>query len=94
VHFIVVFEVLPAKVDDFRRALHRVQQGSRLEPGCAGFEVFESLRPPAVFAIHSRWVDEAAFDTHAALPHTVEFLSAVQPWLVHPQKGRRLRPFA
>jgi quinol monooxygenase YgiN len=37
-------------------------------------DVFESLRQPSVFAIHSEWIDEAAFDLHATLPHTVQFL--------------------
>jgi quinol monooxygenase YgiN len=32
--------------------------------------VFRSIRDPRLFYIHSRWVDEAAFDTHAGLPHT------------------------
>ena len=31
-----------------------------------------------MFAIHSEWVDEASFELHATLPHTVRFLAAAE----------------
>jgi hypothetical protein len=37
-----------------------------------------------LFYIHSRWVDEAAFDKHADLPHTVEFLRQVERLIDQP----------
>lgn len=54
-------------------------------------EVLETFRAPQVFAIHSEWVDEAAFEIHATLPHTTRFLAAVEPLLAEPVKGLRLR---
>ena len=59
---------------------------SRAEPGCLRIDVFESLREPFVFAIHSEWVDEASFELHAALPHTVRFLEAAQSLLKDPSR--------
>jgi len=44
-----------------------------------------------VFAIHSEWVDEAAFELHARLPHTVRFLRAAEELLTHPVQGLRSR---
>ena len=64
---------------------------SRAEPGCLGLSIFESLHEPATFAIHSEWVDEAAFDLHAQLPHTVQFLAAAGKLLGRPVQGLRTR---
>jgi quinol monooxygenase YgiN len=90
-HCIVRFEPLPGKEPAFRDELLRVNGPSRAEPGCLSIDVFESVREPIVFAIYSEWVDEAAFELHATLPHTVRFLTAVEPLLPHPVKGLRLR---
>ncbi len=64
---------------------------SRDEAGCLRIDVFESLREPPVFAVHSEWVDETAFELHASLPHTVQFLAAAEKLLMHPVQGLRLR---
>ena len=90
-HFIVRFEPRPGKEALLREELLRVNEPSRAEVGCISIHVFESLREPFEFAIHSEWVDEAAFELHAALPHTVRFLAAVEPLLTHSVKGLRLR---
>lgn len=55
-----------------------------LEPGCIAIAPYRSVRDPKLFFIHSRWVDETAFELHATLPHTVRFLDRVQPLINHP----------
>lgn len=90
-HCIIRFDPLPGKEAAFRDELLRVTEPSREETGCLSICVFESLREPPVFAIHSEWVDEAAFELHATLPHTVRFLVAAETLLAHPVKGLRLR---
>jgi len=57
---------------------------SREEPGCLSIHAFRSIRDPRLFYIHSRWKDEAAFEAHAALPHTVRFIGVVTPLIDHP----------
>lgn len=91
-HFIVHFEPLPGKEAAFRDEVLRVNAPSRAEPGCLRIDVFESLGEPLVFAIHSEWVDEAAFELHATLPHTVQFLEAAERLLKNQVRGLRLRP--
>lgn len=54
-----------------------------LEPGCLAIAPYRSLRDPKLFFIHSRWVDETAFDLHATLPHTARFLERVQRLIDH-----------
>ena len=91
VHFLVRFEPLPGKELEFREELLRVIEPTRGEIGCLAIHVFESLRSPSVFAIHSEWVDEAAFELHARLPHTLRFLGAAAELLSHPVQGLRSR---
>ncbi len=62
-------------------ALLEVAEPSREEAGCLSFHVFRSMRDRRLFYIHSRWVDEAAFQKHAELPHTVRFLKRVDALL-------------
>ncbi len=90
-HFIVRFEPLPGKATEFREELLRVVEPSRAEAGCLGIQLFESLREPFLFAIHSKWVDQAAFELHTRLPHTVRFLAAAKELLTHPVEGLRGR---
>jgi quinol monooxygenase YgiN len=70
-------------------ALREVTGPSRQEPGCLSFHTFRSMRDPRLFYIHSRWVDEAAFQAHAELPHTVRFLERVDALLDQPRDVTR-----
>ena len=90
-HFIVRFEPQPGKEAEFRQAMLRNVEPSRAEKGCLALRTFESIREPKVFAIYSEWVDEAAFELHARLPHTVRFLEAAEKLLTHPVQGLRTR---
>jgi quinol monooxygenase YgiN len=90
-HAIVHFEPRPGKADEFRDALLRVNAPSREEPGCISLNVYESVRGPITFAVHSEWVDEAAFELHAQLPHTVAFLEHARTLVTHEVLAQRLR---
>ena len=93
-HFIVRFEPAPGREADFREALLRVMEPSRAEPGCVALHLFESVREPRIFAIHSEWVDEEAFNLHVELPHTVRFLETCRELLTHDVQGLRLQHLA
>jgi quinol monooxygenase YgiN len=73
-------------------ALREVVEPSRREAGCLAIEAFGATRDPCLFFIHSRWRDEAAFELHAGLPHTVKFLELVQQLIDHPLDITRTRP--
>jgi quinol monooxygenase YgiN len=75
-------------------ALLDVVRPSRDEAGCGGFNVFRSMRDRRLFYIHSRWVDEAAFQTHAGLPHTKRFLEKVDVLLEVPREVTRTEMIA
>ena len=70
-------------------ALLDVLAPSREEPGCLSIHAFRSMRDPQLFYIHSRWKDEAAFESHAALPHTQRFVERVTPLIDHPLEVTR-----
>jgi quinol monooxygenase YgiN len=91
IHFLVRLDPLPGKQVEFRKELLHVVEPTRAEIGCLAIHVFESLREPFEFAIHSEWVDEAAFELHSRLPHTIRFFAAAERLLTHPVQGLRSR---
>jgi quinol monooxygenase YgiN len=68
---------------EVQQALTEVVSASRQEPGCLSIYAFRATRDPQLFFIHSRWKDEEAFETHAALPHTLHFVEVVEPLIDH-----------
>jgi quinol monooxygenase YgiN len=90
-HFFVHFEPKPGREAEFRDALECVIIPSRKEAGNIALNVFESLREPRTFTIHSEWTDEAAFDLHVSLPHTVLFLHQCKELLTHEFAGSKTR---
>lgn len=78
------FHARPGCADALRDAIRAVEGPTRREPGCLGYQVFRSVRVPGEFVIHSRWRDQAAFDLHASLPHTVQFLATADTLIDHP----------
>ena len=86
------FHAREGQQDAVAAALRDVVPPTRAEPGCRAIGAYRSTRDPRLFHIHSRWADEAAFDRHAELPHTVRFLERVQPLIDHPLEIARSRP--
>jgi quinol monooxygenase YgiN len=78
------FHARPDNEGAVAEALLDILAPSREEPGCLSIHAFRSIRDPQLFYIHSRWKDEAAFEYHAGLPHTVRFLERVEPLIDHP----------
>ncbi|HEY2357087.1 MAG TPA: putative quinol monooxygenase [Phenylobacterium sp.] len=86
------FHARPGQAAAVAAVLREVVGPSRAEPGCVFIEAYRSTRDANRFHIHSRWVDEAAFEHHATLPHTVRFLASVEPLVDHPLEVSRARP--
>ena len=76
------------------KAIRKVVPPSRAEPGCVSINGFRSKRDSRLFYIYSCWADEAAFEIHAVLPHTVEFVKEVEPLLDHQLDITRATVFA
>jgi quinol monooxygenase YgiN len=82
--FFARFHARRSKERAVAEALLDVLAPSREEPGCLSIHAFRSIHDPRLFYIHSRWKDEAAFDVHAGLSHTVHFIERVEPLTDHP----------
>jgi len=85
------FRARPGNEGAVAQVLQEVLPPSREEAGCLDIHAFQSTRDPLLFYIHSRWKDEAAFDQHAGLPHTLRFLARVEPLIDHPLDVARTR---
>jgi quinol monooxygenase YgiN len=86
------FHARPGQENAVAAAIREVLPDSGAEPGCLSIGAYRSTRDPRLFYIHSRWVDEAAFEIHAELPHTVRFLDRVQPLIDHDLDVARTLP--
>jgi quinol monooxygenase YgiN len=75
-------------------ALQDVVIPTRAEDGCIGIQAFGSIRDQRLFYIHSRWTNEAAFDFHATMPHTLRFVAQIESLLEHPLDVTRARPLS
>lgn len=78
------FHAHPGNEAAVAETLLEVLAPTREEAGCLSINAFRSKRDPQLFYIHSRWKDEAAFDHHAELPHTVRFVERIEPLIDHP----------
>jgi quinol monooxygenase YgiN len=90
-HFFVRFEPRLGKETEFHEEMLRVIQITQTEADCLAIHAFESLREPFTFGIYAEWVDEAAFERHAQLPHTVRFIRAAENLLTHSVQGLRMQ---
>jgi quinol monooxygenase YgiN len=86
------FHARPGQAEAVAQAIREVGGPTRTEPGCLGIQAYRSVQDADLFYIHSRWIDEAAFEAHAALSHTVRFLGTVEPLIDHPLSVSRTRP--
>ena len=83
-YFFARFHARPGQEFAVENALREVLPPSRQEPGCVSIHAFQSIRDPQLFYIHSHWTNEAAFEIHAGLPHTVRFIEQLEPLLDQP----------
>lgn len=83
------FHARPGNEEAVAATLLEILPPTRQEPGCVGTHAFRSIHDPQLFYIHSHWKDQAAFDRHLDLPHTVRFVERVEPLLDHPLNATR-----
>ncbi len=65
---------------------------ARRDPGCIAHSAYRSVRDSRLFFIHSRWRDDAAFEEHLKLPHTLQFAERVESLIDHQLEVIRARP--
>jgi quinol monooxygenase YgiN len=88
------FHAAPGQEQALAAAMREVVSPTSQEPGCVSIGAFRSTQDPRLFYIHSRWVDEAAFEHHGTLPHTTRFLEQAQSLVDQPFEVARTQQFA
>src|SRR5215813_8591501 len=90
-HVIVRFEPMQGKGKPyFGRSCSGLMRHRAPKP-VAWLSMFLSRFASRLFALHSEWVDEAAFELHATLPQTRQFLAAAEKLLTHRLQGLGLQ---
>jgi quinol monooxygenase YgiN len=79
--------------DALGEAMRKVVIATREEAGCLKIHGFRSVRDARLFYLHSHWLDEASFESHAKLSHTVEFLQQAESLLDQPRDVTRTQVF-
>jgi len=78
------FHAIAGCESEVREMLHAQRLRVADEPGCLSIHAFRSTRNPRLFYLHSRWVDEAAFDVHTAHANTTRFVEWIEKLIDHP----------
>lgn len=78
------FHAIEGEEGALEAELRETASRTRGEPGCLFIEVYRSVRDARLFFLNSRWINEAAFDVHAALPTTVAFVERAGGLIDHP----------
>ena len=92
--FTARFHVRPEFVDAIHETLSAGIPETRKEAGCISVRAIASLRDPQLFIIQSDWIDEAAFDVHAQLPRTIDFVKKMEKLVDQPIEFTRGRVIA
>lgn len=88
------FHALEGREAAVEAALREQVPATRAEPGCVAIAAYRSVHDPRLFWIHSRWVDEAAFEIHAELPRTERFVECMEQLVDHPFEATRTHAIA
>ncbi len=87
--FFARFHVRKGSESAASAVLLEVVAPTRAEAGCVEMHAFQAKHDGRLFIIHSRWEDEASFNRHAELPHTVKFIGAMERFVDEPMETVR-----
>ena len=78
----VIFEVDPARIEEFRTAmLQQARNSLEREDGCRQFDVCADPEHAERIFLYEIYDDAAAFDLHLARAHFHDFDETVRPWV-------------
>ena len=75
---------LPEHREDYLRTLLTHAEDTRAEPGCVRFDVLQDNEDSNCFRLYEVFRDQAAHDTHSAIPSTSATLSKLAEWRERP----------
>jgi quinol monooxygenase YgiN len=89
VTLIPFFTVRPGQEDAVARCLLDMVEPTRAEPGCLGYDLYQSVEDPSVMFLHEVWADQKALDRHMNTPDFYRILRGrvdgrlAAPWTAH-----------
>lgn len=78
------FQVKPDKVESFLVAFKPLIAGSRAEPGCISYTLYQDPSDRTAFLVFEEWKSQAAIDAHFATPHFKAFGEKSKDMTVRP----------
>ena len=87
------FHAQPGKEKEVEHAIRDVLAPTSREGGCLSIHAYRSTRDVQLFYVHARWQDEAAFEKHIRLGHTMHFVEKIEKLIDHPLDVTRARQF-
>jgi (4S)-4-hydroxy-5-phosphonooxypentane-2,3-dione isomerase len=73
ISLVVILEIDPARVEEFKGYALEQAAASLKEPGCRRFEVSQKIDQANVFTLAELYDDEEAVAAHFASPHLAEW---------------------
>lgn len=89
IYSFVKFRAAVGKENAVVEAIHSVLAATREEAGCVRIQAFRGTNDGRIFYIHSRWKSAEAFEGHAKLQHTAEFLQKMDGLIEQPREVTR-----
>jgi quinol monooxygenase YgiN len=83
------FTIKPGEVAEVRRAHLEMLEPTRAEPGCLGYDLYQSRENPEVMFFYENWSDSRALATHMNTPNFYRYVRGevdsrlVVPWTAH-----------
>ena len=91
-HVVTHVDVPPPHKDETEVLLKTLAEQSRNDQGCQHYDIFQQLAPRTNhFTIFAVWINDTAYASHEAQPHTRKFRESLGPMLGAPYDERWYR---
>jgi quinol monooxygenase YgiN len=90
-HVVATLVAQSEKIEIVRKALLDLIEPTREEPGCLGYELYQSQQDPKKFVFVEEYTDEAALDAHLGTPYVQAALAAADSILESAPEIRRFK---
>ena len=90
---IIEFEIAPHGLEEFRSALYALAKGSKAEPGCVHYAIFQDSEIVTFFTVLEQWKDEDAFEAHRKGAVLAQFKESADEF-IHSKTGQSLLALA
>jgi quinol monooxygenase YgiN len=79
-------KVAPNQREEYLEQARKVMVGSKAEPGCNSYHLYEDTLEPNTFVMVEEWKDAAALEFHFGTEHYKTFKEATGGMIVEPPK--------